>query len=194
MDKGAKKMNEVISNHFLEDYRNGYRGKMTISLALRDMRMTKNEIKDILTGNYAEKIGYRRALRHPNAPKALVKKLSKDGEFLHTKCEVCSWDEATPEELHAGAIWLCMESKDSYELELYAKNPNTGTKTLKYLCNNGEDTDLWKALLLNPNTPDDVCMELRKRLNQLEIREIDAEIEKLKEKQKELSQANSLHT
>lgn len=167
---------------YLEEYRNGNRARIIVSLAAKDDRMTAAELTEILTGEFADKIGYRRAMRHQNAPAVLVKKLSKDGEFMHCKCLAYSWNEATTSELHAGAKWMVENDSWSHIAAYYAEHSSVGEKTLRHLYNNCEDGGyLWESLLLNPNTPKNICSSIQTRMNKSQIRELENKIRTLKQ-------------
>lgn len=170
-----------FNTDFLEQYRNGNRARLIVSLATKDERMTKGELTEILTGDFGDKLSYRRAMHHKNAPATLTKKLSRDGEFLHCKCMAYHWDEATADELHVGAKWMIENEPSGHSASCYAENPNTSAKTLKYLYSNCEDEGyLWESLIMNPNTPEDTKNNVQKRMNKFQILKINNKIAVLK--------------
>lgn len=171
----------MTNRDYLEDFRAGNRARLIVSLAAKEDEMTAEELTDILTSGYADKLGYRRALRHQNAPASLVKKLSKDGGFLHCKCLAYWWDEATSDEIHMAAKWMIENEPSSCDAAFYAQRPNVSEKTLRMLYNNCADEGyLWEALMLNPITPAVIKSNIQSRMNRTQIRELQNKIVELK--------------
>jgi hypothetical protein len=173
----------MMVHDYLSDFRSGVRDKLTTGLAMKRDEVTTEELVDVLlsTDNLG-KLTYRRAYRHANAPKWLTKKLAKDGEFLHNKVYVFDWDDATPEELLAGAEYESANGNGNFMASLYTENPNADEKLLTFLYRNHEGYPyLWDALMLKKELPEHISSAIENKLTSESKRMLKRHAEKLAE-------------
>jgi hypothetical protein len=175
-------MKEICFMEYYEEYKKGNRSPLVVSMATRYNGMTTEELTEILTSEYSNIIAFRRAMRHPNASPALVARLSKDGGFLCLKCFVPRWDEATAEELYAGAQWMIENDDCEWIAAEYAEHPHADAKTLKLIYRNYSNKNfLWEALLKNPKTPGSIKADIEKRMDAITLNQIKNKISALKD-------------